>query len=363
MMTIRSVKTYLAGATEVPRKTFVFCRVEYSDGTVGWGEAYGIPRRERGIVEFIKGLGDMLMALADPTPQAFRDNVTGWYDEGHLSIDLSSAASALEVALWDIAGKQAGKPLCDLLGPVIRRSLPLYANMDPLTPEDPIDLLVERCIAIREQGYNALKFYPMEYHPLDRATEAVRRVREAIGDDAPMLLDIWALDDAAYALEAAHAFAPFNPFWFEEPIAGKRLEEMAEIRRQVTMPIVTGERQMGLHHFRRVLDTGAADILNPDIVGVGGIQDMLEIARMAAAYDVQIAPHCWDSTLVATAAMVHTCAVMPNALIGEHFPQYGPFCSKLGTSALEITGGMAILGDAPGLGVVMDDVALAPYEV
>tara|TARA_B100000686_G_scaffold349512_1_gene443091 strand:+ start:522 stop:1010 length:489 start_codon:yes stop_codon:yes gene_type:complete len=162
-MKIRSVKTYLPRSAGPPQKIFLFCRVEVEYGLLGWGEAYAILRRERGIAEFIKGLGAMLIDLHEPSPQIFRDNVTVWYDEGHLSIDLLSAASALEVALWDIEGKRAGLPVCDLLGDVIRRSLPLSANMDPLTPENPVDLLVERCLAIRQAGCSALKFYPMEY--------------------------------------------------------------------------------------------------------------------------------------------------------------------------------------------------------
>lgn len=362
-MKVKSVKTYLAGATETPKKNFVFCRVETDDGTIGWGEAYGIPRRERGILEFVKGLGEMLMTLDDPSPQAFIKNVTGWYDEGHLSIDLSSAASALEVALWDIEGKRAGKPVCDLLGDVVSRSVPIYANMDPLSPEDPIDLLVERCVAIKQQGFTALKIYPMEYAPLDQATECVRRVREAIGDDTDLLLDIWALDDADYALEAAHAFTPFNPFWFEEPIAGERIDEMANIRRNTDLRIVTGERQMGVHHFRQVLEKQAADILNPDILGAGGILEMIEIAKLAESHGAMVSPHCWDSTLVGTAAMVHTCAVLPNALIGEHFPQYGPFCDSIGSTDIEISDSTAMIGDAPGLGVRMNEDALARYEI
>ncbi len=364
-MTIRSVRTYLVGANDTPSRSqsFIFCSVEADDGTVGWGEAYAIPRRERGIVEFIKSLGEMLKTLTDASPQNFRNNVTGWFDEGHLSIDLSSAASALEVALWDIRGKQAGKPVCDLLGNVVRRSVPLYANMDPLTPDDSIDCLVERCVAIKQQGFTALKIYPMEYAPLDQATECVRRVRQAIGDDTRLLLDIWALDDAQYALEAAHAFAPFDPFWFEEPIAGERFDDMAEIRRSIDMPIVTGERQMGMHHFRTVLDKQAADILNPDIVGAGGILEMIEIARMADSYDVLVSPHCWNSTIVGTAAMVHTCAVLPNALIGEYFPQYAPFCSRLGRVDIDVSDGIAVISDAPGLGVFMDESALDGYEL
>jgi len=362
-MVIRSIRTYLVCPTESSVKNFIFCRVEADNGTVGWGEAYAIPRRERGIVEFVKGLGEMLKALTDASPQNFRNNVTNWFDEGHLSIDLSSAASALEVALWDIQGKRAGKPVCDLLGTVVKRSVPLYANMDPLTPDESIDRLLERCLAAKHQGFDALKIYPMEYAPLEQARDCVSQVRKAIGDDMRLLLDIWALDDAQYALEAARAFAPFNPFWFEEPVAGERLDEMAEIRRSIDIPVVTGERQIGLHHFRAVLEKQAADILNPDIVGAGGILEMIEIARLADSYGALISPHCWNSTLVGTVAMVHTSAVVPNAFIGEYFPQYEPFCARLGEIDMEISNSNAVISDTPGLGVRMDDDALATYEL
>jgi galactonate dehydratase len=359
---IRSVRTYLVDATPTT-KDFIFCRLEADCGTVGWGEAYAIPRRARGIAEFVKSLGAMLKSLGDTSPQAFRDNVTGWFDEGHLSIDLSSAASAIEVALWDIRGKQAGKPVCELLGPIVRRSLPLYANMDPQTKDETIDRLVERCLEAKEQGFDALKIYPMEYAPLDKATECVRRVREAIGDDARLLLDAWALDDAGFAVAAALAFAPFDPFWFEEPVAGERLDDMAEVRRKVGMPIVTGERQVGLHHFRAVLDKQAADILNPDIVGAGGILDMIKIAQLAEPYGARVSPHCWNSTIVAVAAMTHASAVIPNALIGEYFPYFVGFCSRLGASDLDISDSSATIGDEPGLGVHMDAEALSSWEV
>ncbi len=362
-MKIKSVKTYLVDATDTLVKAFVFCRVEADDGTVGWGEAYAIPRRQRGIAEFVNGLGAMLTDLDEATPENFRDNVNGWYDEGHLSIDLSSAASAIEIALWDIRGKQAGRPVCDLLGDVVQRSLPLYANMDPGTDhQQTIDRLAERCAAIRDRGFDAVKIYPMEYAPLDKATECVRRVRAAIGSDAHLLLDAWALDDAGYALEAALSFAPYDLFWFEEPIAGERIDEMAKIRRRIDTPIVTGERQIGLHHFRAVLEGRAADILNPDIAGVGGIRDMIEIARLADSYGVRVAPHCWNSTLVGVAAMVHACAVLPNALIGEYFPDFETFCSRFGSLDLEISNGVATIGDAPGLGVSMNDDAFSGYE-
>ncbi len=362
-MRIRSVRAYFVDATDTLVKGFVFCRLEADDGTVGWGEAYGIPRRERGIAEFVKGLGGMLTALDDASPQRFRDKVTNWYDEGHLSIDLSSAVSAIEVALWDICGKQAGKPVCELLGDVLTRSVRLYANMDPLNETQSIDRLAERCVAAKERGFDALKIYPMEYAPLAEATACVRRVREAIGPETDLLLDAWALDDAQFAIEAGQAFTPYKPFWFEEPVAGERLDEMADVRRHVDLPIVTGERQIGLHHFRQVLEKQAADILNPDIVGAGGILEMIEIAQLAQSYGMRVSPHCWNSTLVAVAAMAHTFAVVPNAVIGEYFADFEPFFSRFGTLDHSLSGGRLTIGGTPGLGVNMHEDALAAYEV
>ena len=362
-MSIREIKIYFVDASGRASKNLIFCSVETDDGTVGWGEAYAIPRRERGIAEIMRGLSDMLMSLDDPTPWHFRRNVMDWYDAGHISIDFSSAASAFEVALWDIQGKQAGKPLCELLGHVLTRSIPLYANMDPTTSDESIDQLVERCLAILQQGFNAVKIYPMSYGTLDDATECVRRVRQAIGDENHLLIDVWALASPDIALQAARAFAPYDLYWFEEPVAGERVDEMAEFSRQVDMPVVTGERQVGIHHFRSVLERKAADILNPDIVAAGGVQDMIEIGRMAQSYGARMSPHCWDSTLVATAAMVQTMAVLPNALIGETFPQYATFCAEFGDLDIEIRDSTAIIGDAPGLGVRMDKDALAAHEV
>jgi galactonate dehydratase len=362
-MRIRSVRTYLVEAMETLPKSFIFCRVEANDGALGWGEAYAIPGRERGIAEFVKGLGGMLMSLDEASPQNFRNNVKDGFDEGHLSIDFSSAVSALEVALWDIQGKRAGQPVCELLGSVVSRSVPLYANMEPLAPDESIGQLVARCIAIRQLGFDAVKVYPMEYEPLHKATECIRRIRQAIGSDARLLIDVWALDSPESALQAARAFAPYNPFWFEEPIAGERVDEMAEIRRLVDMPIVTGERQAGMHHFRSVLDQQAADILNPDIVAAGGLQDMIEIGRLAESRGAKISPHCWNSTLVATAAMIHAIAVLPNAIIGEYFPQYAPLLDGFGQLQLDISNGTATIGDTPGLGVIMDDDALARHEI
>jgi len=362
-VTIRDIQTYLIEPSDTPfNRAFIFVRLETHDGTVGWGEAYVIENRERAIVENIKALGTMLMSLPTPSPQAFVDCVSNDFDSRHPSIDLSSAVSALEVALWDVRGKALGQPVHRLLGDAKTDRVPLYANMWPTVPE-PIEHLISRCVAMKTEGFDAIKIYPMKYEPLSEAVTCMKQVRAAVGDEVDIMIDTSILDDAAFALQAAKAFEPFNPYWYEEPVAGECLNEMAEIRRGTHLPIVTGEKQSGMHHFRNVIEKQAADILNPDIVGAGGILEMLKIARLADDNGLKISPHCWDSMTVALSAMVHVCVVTPNALAGEYFAEYIPFCDQFAELDIAVIDGCAVLSEAPGLGVGMDSAMLAKFEI
>lgn len=361
-MKIANVRVFLIDEAQNPlNRRFVFARVETEDGIVGWGEAYAIRWREHAIAEIIKNLSNVLIALPHASPRTFVDAVAKSFTTHHLSIDVSSGVSALEMALWDIEGKVAGKPLHQLLGTATTSTVPLYANMWCPSPDETADSLVARCCAVKDQGFKALKIYPMRYGHLPDAVDCARRVREAIGDDMDMMIDVAVLDDPSYAIDVARGLEPFNPYWFEEPVAGENLDAMAEVRRDTSIPIVTGERQCGIHHFRNVLEKQAADILNPEIAGAGSILDMMELAKLADAQSVKISPHCWDSMTLALAAMVHICAVLPNALAGEYFQDYVPFCETLARLDFSVVDGHATLPDTPGLGVHMDEEAFEAF--
>lgn len=362
-MRVSNIRTYLVGPTASPDgwskgKTVLFVKVETDGGIAGWGEAYALRGRERAIEEIILSLGRELIEGLETSPRAFRTNVAVQMASKHPSMDFSCAVSGLEIALWDVAGKSLGVPVHQLLGGALTDRIPLYVNTWSDCPPSP-EALAARCRALKEQGYRAVKIYPMKYPSLTQSEECLRQVREAVGPDTEILLDLSVLDDPHQALMAARRFEPYAPFWFEEPLTGEDLDALCDLRAKVDMRIVTGERQSGKHRFREILQKRAADVLNPDIAGCGGILELMEIAAMAEAHSVMVSPHCWNSTTIAFSAMLQVCAMIPNSLPAELFFDYLAFGETLAQCGFEIRDGYATLPQAPGLGVTMNEEVLA----
>jgi galactonate dehydratase len=361
-MKIASVTPYLVGPKPSADgwsrgQIVVFVKLETETGLIGWGEAYALSHRERATREIIIALGDALKQMSEATPRAFLRHVAKPMDTKHPSIDYSSAVSAIEIALWDLVGKSTGVPVHALLGGAIVDKVPVYANAwdEPVqTPE----AVATRCAMMRSRGYRAVKIYPLRRPALADAEACVRLTREAVGPDADILLDFAVQKDPRRALRAARLFEPYDPYWIEEPLAGDDLKALAEFRAGIDTRVTTGERQSGTRHYRNVLEERAADVLNPDIAGAGGILAMLETGAMADAHSVLISPHCWNSTTVAFLAMLHTCAVMPNAAYAELYYDYLELGAEFADCDYVIEDGHARLPQKPGLGVEMNEDAL-----
>ncbi len=335
----------------------VFVKLETDTGLVGWGEAYALSYRERAICEIIIALGEALKQMSAATPRAFLHQVAKPMDTKHPGIDYASAVSAIEIALWDLAGKAARMPVHALLGGAIVDKVPLYANAWDSPVQRP-EAIAERCAMMRSQGYHAVKIYPLRQPSLADAEACVRLTREAVGWDADIMLDFAIQQDPRHALHAARLFEPYRPYWIEEPLAGDDFDGLAEFRANTKTRITTGERQSGLRHYRSVLDKRAADVLNPDIAGAGGILTMLEIGAMADSHAVMISPHSWNSTTVAFLAMLHTCAVMRNAIYAEVYYDYLELGADYANCDYAIDSGYASLPQKPGLGIEMNEDAL-----
>jgi len=335
----------------------VFVKLETDTGLIGWGEAYALHSRQRATREIIVALGEALKQMAEATPRGFVHLVAGPMNSKHPGIDYASAVSAIEIALWDLLGKVAQMPVHALLGGAIVDRVPVYANAWDSPTQTP-QAIAERCAMMRSQGYRAVKIYPMRQATLAHAEDCVRLTREAMGWDADIMLDFAVQKDPRRALRAARMFEPYEPYWIEEPVAGDNVDAMAEFRTNTTTRITTGERQSGQRHFRDVLARRAADILNPDIAGAGGVMTMLEIGAMADAHGVLISPHSWNSTTVAFLAMLHTCAVMPNAIYAELYYDYLELGAEFADCDYVIEDGFASLPRKPGLGVTMNEDAL-----
>ncbi|MFK7938411.1 MAG: mandelate racemase/muconate lactonizing enzyme family protein [Roseovarius sp.] len=336
----------------------ILVKLQTDSGLTGWGEAYALGHRQLAIVEIIKSLGAAVTQMRKATPRGFLHHVAKPMDSKHPSLDYACAVSAIEVALWDLTGKAAGLPVHALLGGAVRDLIPVYANAWD-NPEQSPHAVAARCARMVSEGHRAVKIYPLRHGSLSEAEACVRLTREAVGADVDIMLDFAIEPDPRRALQAERLFAPYAPYWIEEPVTGDDPNALAEFRARTDIRVTTGERQAGVHHFRNLLEKRAADVLNPDIVGVGGILTMLDIGAMAEAHSVAMSPHNWNSTTVAFAAMLHACAVMRNAGYAELFYDYQEMGQRYARCDFTIADGYASLPQTPGLGVEIDEDALA----
>lgn len=281
-----------------------------------------------------------------------------------------AAISGIDMALWDIAGKALGVPSYKLLGGVCRDRIRLYANAWYTDASAPAEF-AKAAVDVVEQGYTALKFDPfgsadmtIDKDALRLAMARVAAVREAIGDDVDILLEAHGRFNVYTAVEIARAMAPFKPMFYEEPIPPENVDALADVRRQVTIPVATGERLYSRWDYRELFAKQAADIVQPDLAWVGGISEAKKISALADTSYVPIAPHNCQGP-VAMAATVQFAISTPNFLILEYFVRQVPWRDELVTNPLQIERGYLRLPTAPGLGIGQLDESVArahPYQ-
>jgi len=271
-----------------------------------------------------------------------------------------SGIAAVEMACWDVVGKALGQPVHRLLGGAVRPRIRAYANgwyRVERTPEE-FHAAARRVV---ERGYRALKLDPFgagsgELEPEERrrSIALVEAVRDAIGPDAELLVEMHGRFTPATAIAIARDLEPFRPSWIEEPVPPENLAALEKVARQVSIPVATGERIHVRHEFRELLERQAADVIQPDITTVGGILEARKIAAWAESYYVLVAPHNVGGP-ISTAAALHLAACTPNFKIQEHFNDFVEAEVKLAAPGNpEVVDGHFAVPDAPGLGVTLD---------
>ncbi|MBC7317012.1 MAG: mandelate racemase/muconate lactonizing enzyme family protein, partial [Chloroflexi bacterium] len=217
-----------------------------------------------------------------------------------------------------------------------------------------------------ERGFTALKFDPFPGRwrlyvdkEVERAAEAnVRAVREAVGPDVDILIEVHRRLAPMHAIRVAHRLEPYKPFWYEEPVPAENIPALAEVRAQIDIPVVTGEALYTKAAFREVFERRAADILNPDVCNCGGILELREIAAMAEPYYVAISPHNYNSTTLGLAATIHAAAGMPNFILTEYFVNFEQTSTEIARQPFIVQDGYISLPTAPGLGIELEEQAL-----
>jgi galactonate dehydratase len=266
---------------------------------------------------------------------------------------LTSALSGIDQALWDIKGKALGVPVYELLGGPTRRRVRVYAHAS--TPEKIKELL--------GRGFTAFKTNPAKRRPsryvespaeVRYSAEKFGELRKAAGDDADVAIDFHGAISPALAKVLIKALEPYAPMFIEEPVNCQNHDVMAEIARGTHLPIATGERVFTKWGFREVLEKRAATILQPDLCHAGGITECRIIAGLAEAYYATIAPHN-PLGPISLAAGIQLAASIPNFLCQEQVSLGEGYLKK----PFEITKGYVDVPTGPGLGIELDENALA----
>lgn len=269
------------------------------------------------------------------------------------------AASAIEMACWDIKAKSLGVPLCDLLGGATRRALDVYAS-NVYWQEAPAAMAAE-AEAICAKGISAIKAHIGHADP-DAEVSRVSALREAIGPEAKLMIDLNAGYTYSQALRACQLWEPFDIFWLEEPLRPEHTGRLPDLKRHTSIPIAAGENEFRTYGFKQLFDMGAVDIAMPDIGRVGGIQEAKNVCSLADAYGVEVSLHNYSSGVL-LAATIHVMASTPNTSLLEFDASENAVYADLLADGLELTGGTIRLPEKPGLGVELSARVLAQYEV
>lgn len=271
------------------------------------------------------------------------------------------AVAAIDLALWDARGKLHNEPLYRLLG-AYRDEVPAYASGGYYRPDiDPLQEIEGELSRYVERGFVDFKI-KVGGRSIAEDRDRVRHAREIIGPNARLALDANnAYNDVASAVRAAEAFEPYDIWWFEEPTYPDSLPNSARIAASVSMPVATGEIEATRWGFRDIITSGAAQILQPDAVVLGGITEWLKVAHLAAAHDFPVAPH-WNANV-----HVHLVAAVPNGLTVEFFhldEDIYNFERLIDPeNRLIVTNGMIRVPDRPGIGVVLNPQKVEAYRI
>lgn len=318
----------------------LFVEIRTDEGLTGWGEAfaYGTARACAAMIE------DMLKPLlVGEDPADIRGLTQRMFQKTHLSGRYgvtTFAISGVEIALWDLAGKRAGLPLYELLGGAKQTTVPAYASLVRY-PEEHERIVFEATQAV-ERGYSMIKLH-------QTTPESVELVRDAIGDNIPITVDVNCEWSTLEATRRAEAMSLFDILWLEEPIwPPEDYDALAEVQASTGVSLSSGENACTAQQFKLMMDAGAVRFVQPSVIKVGGIGQFLEVCRLAAQYNLEVAPHSpyFGPGFVATLHLIaHT--GQPRWVEKIYFD----LGAQLFTAPLPFANGIYSLPTGPGLGV------------
>lgn len=365
-MKITDVKTLVMGTSW---RNLTFVKVETDEGLTGVSEVR-MNNRTDALVAYIDGAKRRHVIGSDPFntedlyQRLFRD------DYGRAGEIVATGISVIEIACWDIIGKALNQPVYRLLGGACRDKIKAYANgwyrVERTTEE--FHAAAKRVL---EKGYRALKFdpfgagyYELSYEEKLKSVELVEAVRDAVGPDVEILVEMHGRFSPYMAIEISAELEKYQPSWVEEPVPPDNIAALAKAAEKINLPVATGERLHNKYEYRELINLQAADILQPDITQTGGFLETKKIAAMGDMCYMTVAPHNVGGP-VSTATALHFAACTTNFKIQEHFNDFSEaWVKEAATGCPEVIDGYFSLPNGPGLGMELNEDLIAehPYR-
>jgi len=358
-------------------RSYVFLRIDTDEGISGFGEATSSGGGGSIVV------GNMIEFLRNSTAERdFRETIIGENPEhvdliwhklfrrftggGGFGGFVTTMLSGIDIALWDIKGKAAGKPIYEILGGgPLREEIELYTHVDP---GDPIKA-ANQAKVLAKQGFKALKTDPFmpemrQHHRrymqgsispegAELATETISAIREGVGENIEILIDCHGNFDVPTAIAMARKLEPFNIGWYEEPVQPNSNQALKHVKESVSVPICVGERLYTRWDFIPVLKDRLAEFLMPDILWTGGITEFHKIATLAESFYVPVSPHDASGPINIMAG-AHTMMTIPNFYKLEFNHAQLDSHNSLIDKPLDIVDGKLKMSETPGLGIELD---------
>ncbi|WGW04867.1 mandelate racemase/muconate lactonizing enzyme family protein [Tropicibacter oceani] len=357
---------------------WILVKLTTACGITGWGECYAASVGPTAMQAVIRDVFERYFLNENPenVERMFRRTYSSGFTQ-RPDLTVMGAFSGLEIACWDILGKQRDRPVWALIGGLMNERIRAYTYLYPLpkhkmadfwTSADQAAEAAADCVA---RGYTAVKFDPAGPYTMrgghqpamsdiTRSVAFCKAIREAVGDRADLLFGTHGQFTTSGAIRLGQAIEPYSPLWFEEPIPPDNLLEFQHVAQAVRIPVATGERMTTRAEFATVLRSGGAKILQPALGRAGGIWEARKLAALAESFNAEMAPHLYAGP-IEWAANIQLAAAIPNLLIAETIET--PFHDALIKSTIKVENGYVTAPQAPGLGIDVDE-ALArahPY--
>ena len=357
-MKIAEIKTYLL-------RDGVFVKVTTDNGIYGLGEA-GVKRRGKAIAEIINSMKPDLIGQ-DPFRIEHLWQIMfrgGFFPGGCLQ---TSAVSAVDIALWDIKGKALDLPVYELLGGLVRDRVVCYPhNGDPHRIED----LLKSCRKTTDEGWQFVRWGLVDpigdglFEPrraVRFGTEQVRAVREELGSEIEILVDVHTRLDPVHSIDFCKSVEPYRPFFIEDPVRSEHPGSLSQLRAHTHVPIAAGEQWAGKWEFRQAIEEDLIDYCRVDLCIAGGLSEARKIAGWCETHYIALAPHN-PLGPVSAAACLHLCLASPLVGVLEMPKTPGTYLTDLFPSQIPFDRGFVLPSEKPGLGVEFNEEAIGGHQ-